>query len=98
MSDEAVVAGRVMDATGNPVEGAEVRVTWEEVSGGAVGLRMNQQGLASTSDDMGGFTFCGVPTDRTVELRAVLGERESDPVKVPISLEAETAIARIVLP
>jgi hypothetical protein len=97
-SDEAVLAGRVLDATGAPVEGAEVRATWDEVTGGAVGLRMSEQGMAATTDEMGGFTFCTVPTDRSVELRATLGERVSQPVEVPISLETQTVVARVVLP
>jgi hypothetical protein len=99
MSDEAVVAGRVLDRAGAPVEGAEVRVTWQQVArGGPAGLRMNQEGMATTTDDIGGFTFCQVPTDRTAELRATLGERESEAVEVAIPMEAETIVARVVLP
>lgn len=97
-ADEAVVAGRVFDRAGSPVMGADVRVIWEQVRGGAAGLSVAQEGVGAQSDEDGLFTFCGVPTDRTVELRATLGERESAVVKLPLSLEVETAIARIVLP
>jgi hypothetical protein len=54
--------------------------------------------LAQTTDETGGFTFCGVPTDTTVELQAVLGERESEPVPVAIGIDNETVVARVVLP
>ena len=98
MADEAVLAGRVVDAAGAPVEGADVRVTWDLVTEGATGLRMNQEGMAVTTDEIGGFTFCTLPTDRTVVLTAVLGERESEPVQVPIGNGVESVVARIVLP
>jgi protocatechuate 3,4-dioxygenase beta subunit len=113
MADEAVLAGRVVDATGAPVAGAEVRVLWQNIRTTAAvsrpsnpraaattgtGLRMSQEGLAHTTDETGGFTFCGVPTDTRVELQAVLGERESRPVEVPIAIENETVVARVVLP
>jgi hypothetical protein len=98
-SDEAIVAGRVVDLTGKPVEGAEVRVTWNQVANAGAGLRMTQEGMAQTTDELGGFTFCTVPTDLTAELLATIGERRSEAVEVPIATEAETVVSRpVVLP
>lgn len=98
LSDEAVLVGRVLAASGEPVENAEVRVVWEDVRAAGAGYAMSQEGLAAQSDDRGSFTFCGVPTDRTVRVSAVLGERESEPVEVPIGIEMETVVVRVVLP
>jgi hypothetical protein len=97
MADEAVLAGRVLDATGAPVEGAQVRAIWQDVTT-VTGLRVSQQGVAQTTDETGGFTFCGVPTDTALELSAALGERESEPLRVPVAIDAETVVVRVVLP
>ena len=96
-SDEAVLSGRVLDSAGSPVPNAEVRVTWNTVTT-AIGLRMREEGLAMVSDESGVYTFCAVPTDRTVSVRAVLGERESEAVAIPIAIAQETVVAQIVLP
>jgi hypothetical protein len=98
LADEAVLAGRVVDARGAAVEGAQVRVTWNQVAQGAAGLRMNEEGMAQTTDELGGFTFCPVPTDQTARVQATLGERESEPVEVPIGQADEAVVARVVLP
>jgi hypothetical protein len=97
-SDEAVVVGRVVDRSGKPVSGADVRVSWEEVRDGASGLRMASEGIGQESDDEGLFTFCGVPTDRTVEVVAAVGEQKSEVARIPLGVGTETAVARVVLP
>ncbi|MFY9345470.1 MAG: carboxypeptidase-like regulatory domain-containing protein, partial [Planctomycetota bacterium] len=55
------VRGRVVDAAGKPVTGAKVRLLTPE------GQR--QRLVSARTDDLGAFTFLGVPTDAGLRLR-----------------------------
>ncbi len=58
------VAGLVRDAaTGDPVAGATVVLSWEEVGVSARGLNREVRRVPTTVRADGGFLVCGVPTD-----------------------------------
>jgi hypothetical protein len=70
----AVLRGRVVDAAGQPVAGAAVRVTWPEALQ-SVGptdprylLLQNRSGLEVGTAENGTYTLCGVPREIALEI------------------------------
>jgi hypothetical protein len=68
--------------TGTPMEGATVLIDWSTYEGRdiMVDLVERRHRLQATADSEGRFTGCGIPMDTRLTLRAVLGERESEPM------------------
>lgn len=72
---EGAALGLVADADGGgPVAGAEVVVSWVEWNvdpkRAAKSLDLYQRELRTTSDSLGQFVVCGVPTDVRIEIAA----------------------------
>jgi protocatechuate 3,4-dioxygenase beta subunit len=85
----AIVGGVVSGTSGNTVPDATVTVVWQEGLEGldarqllAQGSRVRNLGGGGVSDSTGQFRLCGVPTDRTMILRAEKDGLESQPVTV----------------
>ena len=87
-SDEAVLAGRVLDTHGAPVPGATVIVSWRGVS----------SSVSVAADSNGIFTFCAAPTGTTGRGRATLGDRVSEAVFFLLRPGISAAVATIVIP
>jgi hypothetical protein len=63
--DERVIAGTVRAPDGrSPVDSAEVRLAWQEVSGGAGALQAHDWHLSTVTDGAGRYLLCGVPPAR----------------------------------
>jgi hypothetical protein len=80
------LVGLVKEAdSGEPVEGATVLVDWSTFEGHSLrGLVERRRQLQVTSDSQGRFTGCGIPLDTRLTVRAVLDERESEPVVITV--------------
>jgi hypothetical protein len=74
---DAILTGIVMDATGQPLEGATAHVGWQAIrmSGERLDVR-NVIPTATTGTD-GRFTICGVPGDMPLSIWATVGESTS---------------------
>ncbi len=65
------VAGIVRDAsTGNPVAGATVVLSWQELSLGRGGVQRETRRVPTTVRADGGFLVCGVPSDGPIAASA----------------------------
>ena len=87
-----------MDADGNPVPGAAVRILWStgiSLVGG--GVRGDREGVAIFADDRGAFLQCGVPVG-SVEVQAILDGVESPVRGVPVPVGAGVVTTTAVLP
>ncbi len=74
---ERVIVGAVRGPDGlSPVDSAEVRVSWQEVGGGAGNLQVHDWHLSAVTDSAGRYVLCGVPRLR-VTLAATAGEVRS---------------------
>ncbi|MHC4620908.1 MAG: carboxypeptidase regulatory-like domain-containing protein, partial [Planctomycetota bacterium] len=73
LTEPKVLAGRVVDGSGNPVEGADVRLSFMMTGGRSdtymVG-KVSEKLFADTTDAEGRFSFGRIPGDATAELLA----------------------------
>jgi hypothetical protein len=76
----AAVAGTVRNAdTGEPVPGATVRLSWQEVSRTGSGqLSAQEKWTELETDGEGHFLVCSVPGEELVTVQATLMDRRSD--------------------
>jgi len=89
--DSAVVTGLVLDQeTGRSIPQATVRFTWQVVSGASGRLRGNDSVLDITTNGEGRFTVCSIPSDELIDIRARIGERESDIVQLRVERDSYT--------
>jgi hypothetical protein len=92
--NSAVLLGRVRDALGRPVPGANVRVLWTDFHLRTVNRLVlfggDSSGFETTSDAEGFYMFCQVPTDVSLEVQGLLGEVRSEvyPLRVGLDLRA----------
>jgi hypothetical protein len=89
--------GRVVDADGNPVPGAAVRILWSTgfaLVGG--GVRSDREGVAIFADERGAFLQCGVPVG-SVEVQAIVDGVESPIRSVPVPVGARVVTTTAVL-
>jgi hypothetical protein len=97
-ADQATLLGRVVDADGQPVPGAAVRVTWSTgLVIGATGVRTDREGLALFADEWGAFIVCGVPTG-TVQVQAIVNGVESPIRGVPVPANTPVVTTAAVMP
>ena len=73
IGDRGAVVGIARDASGVPVPGAEIEITWrvrrlQQTRGGGYVTEMTE-GERATSDEQGRFAICGVPLGEPVLLR-----------------------------
>ncbi|NNF12990.1 MAG: carboxypeptidase regulatory-like domain-containing protein [Gemmatimonadetes bacterium] len=89
----AVLAGTVIDALGQPVPDATVRVSWtgyDVLGGGRVtnesvrNVTEQTNGFEMTTGSAGTYSFCGVPAGASIRLSAESANRESDDFEVVI--------------
>jgi hypothetical protein len=78
---ERVIAGTVLgpDAR-SPVDSAEVRLSWQEVRGGAGSLQAQDWHLSAVTDSAGRYLVCGVPPTRVTLAASFHGMRSRDVV------------------
>jgi protocatechuate 3,4-dioxygenase beta subunit len=73
LGEPKVLAGRVVDGSGNPVEGADVRLSFMMIGGRfdryMIG-KVSEKLFADTTDAEGKFSFGRIPGDATAELLA----------------------------
>jgi hypothetical protein len=87
--DMGAIVGRVLDASGRPVAGATVRVTWsrlEAPGGDARGaLLRNTAGLETTTGSDGTYRLCGIARREPLEVVSVVEdvERAADVLTIP---------------
>lgn len=88
----AILTGKVHDDRNRPIVGATVSVEWSTYRVRATpdivsveGERI--EGFSATTDDMGSYRFCGVPTDTLLRVAGAHGELESDPYEVRIGVD-----------
>ena len=105
--DEAIVIGRVVDWSGAGVDGARVRIAWSDHRiprsedariGDPVWIFETRDGIESEVESGGTFVFCSVPTEYTVRLTALLGERISSTFEAWIARDMEVMRAKLELP
>jgi hypothetical protein len=97
-ADQATLLGRVVDADGNVVPRAAVRITW---AGGITiggGVRQDREGVAIFADERGAFVHCGVPRGGSVEVQAVSGTLTSPTRAVPVPIGESLVTTTAVLP
>jgi hypothetical protein len=84
---ERVVAGTVRGPDGrSPVDSAEVRLSWQEVSGAAGALQARDWYLHAVTDSAGRYLLCGVPS-LLVRLTATARGVRSQEVVLGFSLD-----------
>ncbi len=99
-----ILAGLVRDGRGRAAAGAAVRVQWSEFRTNAgTGLTTVQiaeisDGLDVTASATGFFRFCGVPDGERLTLQASLGDMQSDPMEMFLSLLDGATLTVIQLP
>jgi hypothetical protein len=95
---QATLLGRVVDADGNPVPGAAVRILWSTglafVGGG---VRSDREGVAIFADERGAFLQCGVPVG-SVQVQAIVDGVESPTRSVPVPVGARVVTTTAVMP
>ncbi|MES2178827.1 MAG: carboxypeptidase-like regulatory domain-containing protein [Gemmatimonadota bacterium] len=71
-SDSGLVYGTIRDASSrSPVPSAQVALSWLNLSASSIAdIRQRRWRFDVASDSAGGFTFCGVPTDASLQLDA----------------------------
>lgn len=86
-----LLAGSVLDASGRPVQDAEVRVTWSgysAIGGGDItrpeDISEDMNGYSTTTSATGFFRFCGVPPGTQLAVQAVHGDARSDEYQILI--------------
>jgi hypothetical protein len=85
------------EGTDAPLAGATVLIDWSTFEGQEISrLLERRHQLQTTSDSEGRFTGCGVPLDTRLTLRAMLGERESEPVVVTTHEGASTVVNLVI--
>lgn len=86
--DAAVVRGAVLRAdSGARVPGARVVARWGDSSSPGSGPHAPSQEHSATADEGGHFTFCGLPRDRALELRAVEAGSRGEPLMLTLASE-----------
>ncbi len=92
------LVGFVRDAdSGEPLQGATVLMDWSTFEGQTIsGLIERRRQLQTRSDPQGRFTGCGIPVDTRITLRAVLDEKESDPVVVAVQGGEPTVVNLVI--
>lgn len=79
----AVMVGFVRDAaSGTPLGRSLVVAAWHRVVADSRGVHNDRQDVPAKTAPSGWFAVCGLPTDRPVETRAVLGARATGYVEV----------------
>jgi len=83
-AETTMVTGSVRDqATGDPVEGATVLVSWSTFEERGAGTFLERRhGVQTVSGANGRYSACGVPSDAVLTVRATLGRRETEPEHV----------------
>jgi hypothetical protein len=77
-----LLVGHVREAeTGQPRTGT-VTVLWMELTIGQGGIRRNRNQIPITTDAIGYFAMCGLPTDADLQASAVAGSEESGVVEL----------------
>jgi hypothetical protein len=78
-----VLIGTVRDVVSEtPVPGAVASVSWAETVIGTGGIRRNERRVEGTTDSLGIYAVCGVPTDVAVVLRAESGRHATGLVEL----------------
>jgi hypothetical protein len=86
-SGVAVLVGRVLDPESDaPVAGATVTLAWVETILSRQAIRATSHQRSTTTDDMGDFRFCALPSGLNGVLRAV-GPNGADAVERELGLE-----------
>ena len=94
------VIGRVLDAdTETPLAGARVAVAWHETAVDRASLRVEsaERSGAVTTDSLGRYRICGVPTDDWVVLQVQHGGRAGSDVRVSVPDSAGVAVRQLSL-
>lgn len=77
---ERVIVGTVRGPERAPADSAEVRLSWQEVSGGPGALQAGDVRLSTVTDGAGRYVLCGVPPRRVTLAAALQGERSPEVV------------------
>lgn len=82
-----VAFGRLADArTEAPIAGAEVKVEWRETTvSKTMGVLSGIRAAVATTDSLGIYRICGVPTDTPVMLRARVGSLQGPPLELDLA-------------
>ncbi len=94
--DSVILAGLVRDLMGQAVVGATVTARWSEFR--VVAGRLTDEdvsGFETTTNELGFYRFCGVPTDVRVDIQALLGDAESDVYSQSFGVGAGAALQAI---
>ena len=99
-SGGAVLSGTVTDqASGEPVPGARVRVAWLEVNRVEPMLQATDRWFEVGTDTKGRYIACGIPVDKSIQIRASLLKSEGTVTEVSFAEETyQTANLVIELP
>jgi hypothetical protein len=92
------VVGRVLDAdTESPIADARVAVVWRETALDRTTLRTqtSERSGAVTTDSLGRYRLCGVPTDDWVVLQVQRGGRAGTDVRVLVPDSAGVAVRHL---
>lgn len=83
---EGVVIGGLIDiATNRPVVGGEIRVEWSErVISRELGLTSYLKFAKATSDSLGRYAICSIPTDVAMLFRARVGGVDGPPLELDL--------------
>lgn len=89
-SDAGAIFGVVLDAEREePVPGAEVRLSWVELSvDRETGIRYEPQRRSTTTDDAGRFRLCYLPADLSADISAARGRDSTYAVHVSYGEDA----------
>jgi hypothetical protein len=99
-SGSGAVIGRVLDAdTEAPLAGARVAVAWHETAVDRASLRVEsaERSGAVTTDSLGRYRICGVPTDDWVVLQVQHAGRAGSDVRVSVADSAGVAVRQLSL-
>jgi len=77
---ERVIVGTVRGPERSLADSAEVRLSWQEVGGGAGGLRAGEWHLSTVTDSAGRYVLCGVPPLRVTLAAGAQGLRSPEVV------------------
>ena len=83
---EGILTGLALDERGDPMPGARISVTWEEVERLGGRLRVVYKDLTTSElPDDGSFLMCGLPRDRSVDITIDWNGIESRPERFRLS-------------
>lgn len=87
-----ILRGSIVDRRGDYRAGAEVMAVWDEPALRGRELVMETRVVTDTTDDVGGYTLCGVPMASKGVLRAAVGELRSG--DIVFDLDGDPVIRR----